>query len=511
MLRIYRCKEAEVAPEVLRYAPHALAFENEIASRFGADYTNLMARPEISGGYVSFYTNLSGESLMIDDSNKEHYQAELNEYEKKRQTVLNYFKNNKQKLSDESLAPYVSDYIKLVDGENQIYLVNRNPILIPKSSIQRVKAVPLAVPPAAGRHGCLFPFLALLALLILLFLLWWFLLRPWPMSGNFLDTLKSRFGADAEAPFVIPEDHESQLEELLSSQEDEIKEREEQQKAQEQARLKALEEEKARLKALEEEEARLKALEEEKARLKALEEEKAKAEAKRKALEEAKLKAAKEKAEREALEKAKKEALAKKKPKCRMLKEQGTMPQLVIAFDGSESMTLPYGAVSRLVAAKTAARDLIDSVDKNVSIGLIEINGCPASKNRGFFAPSKRSALKQKISSINPYQFDGKTPLVHGLRQIEQLSDGVKSEAVGILISDGEDTCPFTNAMNVCTIANMIHNKKPKLIIHTILIGDSIDSAACIARNTGGKVFKPKDAGQIETFIKQAGASLKNV
>ncbi len=65
--------------------------------------------------------------------------------------------------------------------------------------------------------------------------------------------------------------------------------------------------------------------------------------------------------------------------------------------------------------------------------------------------------------------------------------------------------------MNVCTVAKKIHERQPKLKIHTILIGDSIDSAACIARNTGGQVFKPRDAKQIETFLKQAGASLKKV
>ncbi|MGN1281831.1 MAG: VWA domain-containing protein [Succinivibrio sp.] len=506
MLRIYRCREEEVSPEVKNYALHAVAFENEIASRFGADYRNIMARPEISDSYVNFYTALSGESFALDESKKELYSSEIAEHDKKRQAIVDFFSKKDLTLNDPSLKPYVADYIKLVDSENLIYLVNRNPVLIPKSSVRRVKAAIPPVPPAvAGRkRGCLVPFLLMLLLfLLLLLILWWFLIRPWPMSGNFCDTFKGRFYSDSDPAFVIPEDHDNDLEELLSSQEDEIKAKEEEE------RLKA--EEEARLKA--EEEARLKA--EEEARLKAEEEERAKAE------EAARVKAeqervAKEKAEREAKERAERDAKAKqaatkKMPKCKMLKEQGKMPQLVIAFDGSESMTMPYGSTSRLVAAKMAANNLIDTIDKNVSIGLIEINGCPASKVRGFYVPDQRGMLKQKVSSINPYQYDGKTPLVHGLRQIEQLTDGINSDAVGILISDGEDTCPFTNAMNVCTIAENIHNKKPKLKIHTILIGDSIDSAACIAHNTGGQVFKPKDAGQIDTFIKQAGASLKRV
>ena len=187
------------------------------------------------------------------------------------------------------------------------------------------------------------------------------------------------------------------------------------------------------------------------------------------------------------------------------------MPELAIAFDGSQSMLLKYGYTNRLKAAQKAATDLISNVDKNVKIGFIEINGCPVAKNRGFFGPNSRGALINAINNVNPYAYDGKTPLVNGLNELSKTLDGVNSDAVGILISDGEDTCPFTEQMDVCYVAKKIHERQPKLKIHTILIGDDIDSAACIARNTGGKVFKPKDAGQIEKVLKEAGASLKKV
>ena len=87
------------------------------------------------------------------------------------------------------------------------------------------------------------------------------------------------------------------------------------------------------------------------------------------------------------------------------------------------------------------------------------------------------------------------------------MLDGVNAEAVGILISDGEDTCPFTGNMNLCNVAANIHRAKPKLTIHTILIGDSIDSAACIANITGGKVFKPRDA--LNSLLKKQALNLK--
>ena len=210
---------------------------------------------------------------------------------------------------------------------------------------------------------------------------------------------------------------------------------------------------------------------------------------------------------------AAKKALEEKNkvPKCKTLKQEGKMPELAIAFDGSQSMLLKYGYTNRLKAAQKAATDLISNVDKNVKIGFIEINGCPVAKNRGFFGSNSRGALINAINNVNPYAYDGKTPLVNGLNELSKTLGGVNSDAVGILISDGEDTCPFTEQMDVCYVAKKIHERQPKLKIHTILIGDDIDSAACIARNTGGKVFKPKDAGQIEKVLKEAGASLKKV
>ena len=174
-------------------------------------------------------------------------------------------------------------------------------------------------------------------------------------------------------------------------------------------------------------------------------------------------------------------------------------------------MILQYGASSRLYAAKNAAKNLIRSVDKNVNISLVEINGCPVAKNRGEYSGARRNDLIRAIDNINPYAYDGKTPLINGLNELSKMLDGVNAESVGILISDGEDTCPFTANMNVCEVAKRIHQKKPLLKIHTILIGDNIDSAACIAKHTNGQVFKPKDAIQIKDQIEQAGSTLKKV
>ncbi len=327
-----------------------------------------------------------------------------------------------------------------------------------------------------------------------------------------------------EAALKAQEEQKKALEEQKKAEEERLKALEEQKKAEEAARLKALEEQKkaeeaARLKALEEqkkaeEAARLKALEEQKKAEEArLLEEQKKAEAARKA----QLEQEKSDQERKALE-VKNQATStqnstKGLPKCEILRKEGKMPQLVIAFDGSESMLERDvgGGESRLSAAIRASEALVQNTDKNVSIGLVEINGCPVAKQHGFYAGTRRSALRQQIRNINPYRYDGKTPLINGLQALMNMVDGVNAEAVGVLISDGEDTCPFTANMSVCSLAKRIHALKPKLKIHTILIGSNASQAACIAKYTGGKVFSPKNASQIVSQLKAAGASVQKV
>ena len=162
-------------------------------------------------------------------------------------------------------------------------------------------------------------------------------------------------------------------------------------------------------------------------------------------------------------------------------------------------------------AAKNAATTLVNKIDKKVSIGLVEINGCSASKNRGFFAPSGRGNLVGAINGIDPGNYpQGGTPLVHGMTQLASMLGG-EGDSVGILITDGEDTCPLTSNVNICSVASKIHKKYPNLKIHTILIGDDIDKAACIAKITGGKSFKPKNAAQINDVLKKAGSSMVKV
>lgn len=539
MLRIYRCKYHELTADAREFINTADRWVAEINTQLGKDYSSIIGLPKADGEFVNYYTNLGGKFDVLDESGRSRFEFAFNSLDEKRQRIVEFL-NSSTPLVNSELEASRKNFASLIAHSDKNFVIeNINPVscAVKLNSVADFESRQLlqaaaanAVPPVIEKKcrkgcGCLLASLLLLLLLALL-ALWFFLLRPWPMEGTLKDRILDLLGENDKA--LVIED----LNKKLSDQEEASANAQ----AEADARLKALEEEKARA----EEEAKAKAEED---ALRAKEEElKAQAEAeklkaeleaakialeaeKQKALEEAKKLAAQQQAQAKAKSQAQAPATKKnedpasdaapskkKVPKCKELMQKGQMPQMAIAFDGSESMLIDYGAGdTRLSAAKKSATKLVNSTDKNISIGFVEINGCPASKTRGFYGPGQRGELIRYINNVNPYKYDGRTPLVNGLISLSKMLDGVNSEAVGILISDGEDTCPMTENVNLCSVAQKIHKEQPKLKIHTILIGNNVDSAACVARITGGNVYKPKDAVQIQQQLQDAGSTLKKV
>ncbi len=560
MLRIFRIEKSRLSAKTLRYVELSDRWRDELSRALGEEDSGIIASAVERDDFVNFYTVRQG---AVSDFPSEESRAPWKAQEALRgqRKRLEDYLSSGTPLSDSALEANRQDLLDLVrEGQHRVLIDGDVPVIIPaqtldeeaESAARKASLAAAAARETKAQSGSgLWKFLGLLAfLLLLIFLLWYFLLRPWPMEGSLkgrINTLLNDMGFNS----LFREDNTEALakhEEILKSAQ-ELLDRMAQEKALEQAELdkqKALEdeEEARRLKELEEEKQKalddLKKAEEEKNALeaekkaaeeallkseeekKAAEEARLKAEAEQKAAEEARLKSLEEKKRRE--EQAKAEALKKenaaqgqkKVPKCETLKKEGKMPKMVIAFDGSESMLIPdvagsRGLSTRLSAATYAANNMINSIDKNVDIGFVEINGCPAAKNHGFFSGSQRATLRGQINSINPMRYGGMTPLVNGINQMEKMVDGVNAEAVGVLISDGKDTCDGTRSVNVCEMAKRLHKRKPLLKIHAILIGQDAMQAACIATITGGKVFSPKNASQINEQLKAAGSEFSKV
>ena len=529
MIRLNRIAQDALGVKSQQICRHMALWQEELSRHFSSEIMSSLPKVICEGGFISFNTSLQGQSEEIAVATLKRTNPNLYGIYAERLQLFVDFLRAETPLANEVLESERYDLALILEKSPQCFILgNTIPVFLPymlkepETAVfaDYAKAVAASAAPAKSHHYlCL---LAFLLLLLLLGLLWWFYLRPWPQEGTLLD----RWNAFRGYPEAVAQHQriQSDIDKLVAYLDKEALQKEHDKelalakqaldeanaqklKAEEEARLA----QEAALKAQEEQK---KALEEQKkAEEERLLEEQKKAEAARKA----QLEQEKRDQERKALE-VKNQATTtqnstKGLPKCEILRKEGKMPQLVIAFDGSESMLERDvgGGESRLSAAIRASEALVQNTDRNVSIGLVEINGCPVAKQHGFYAGTRRSALRQQIRNINPYRYDGKTPLINGLQALMNMVDGVNAEAVGVLISDGEDTCPFTANMSVCSLAKRIHALKPKLKIHTILIGSNASQAACIAKYTGGKVFSPKNASQIVSQLKAAGASVQKV
>lgn len=214
---------------------------------------------------------------------------------------------------------------------------------------------------------------------------------------------------------------------------------------------------------------------------------------------------------------------------CKPKYKPGETPQMVMVFDNSGSMFFTmqessqtidafiqraetYGASdeeiqymqrqpNRLSTAKKASVNIINSIGKNVDIGLVSLRTCPAATNHGFYSPGKRNALKAKIQAMTPAEGDSSgTPLYNGLQVASSMVDGVKRDAFILILSDGKDNC---NTPDICGLANQIARQKPRLKVNVVDIGEA-RAANCVATATGGKVFTANNQKQVVSMVNQA-------
>lgn len=348
--------------------------------------------------------------------------------------------------------------------------------------------------------GCLIPSLIALLLLLALLAFYFFKLYPWPFDkANEQELLLDQLNEQV----IEDELNLNKINELIEKTQEKIALGQQDAQEQQLANLKAtLAKDEQTLKEIEhlldlvnDKDEQIKAEELAKAQ-----EEAAEAEAAAKAAEEAKL-----------AQGAGKVTL----PKCETIVKQGKMPNLIIATDGSGSMiNLLSDGSMRIDAAIKAAHALIDQVDKNVPIRLFGIQGCPLARDYGTFSGNERQRLKAAVAQTNPMlqsiPFQVLTPLVSGMRGMASAAPK-NADSIGVLISDGVDTCDGTEDLNLCEVARQIHKSKPRLKIHVVLIGEDAPDAKCIADITGGKVYKPGNTKALIEDLKNAGKSLQKV
>lgn len=151
----------------------------------------------------------------------------------------------------------------------------------------------------------------------------------------------------------------------------------------------------------------------------------------------------------------------------------------------------------RLSLAKAASVSMVRNVPTDVDIGLVVLeDDCPSARSYGFVPPSQRGALISKIQRI---EATGATPLADGLEKAGRMVDGVKREALIVVVSDGSEACK----RDPCAVAAALARAKPKLRINVVdILGKGAGN--CLAAATKGKVFTASKAADVTTMMDRA-------
>lgn len=217
------------------------------------------------------------------------------------------------------------------------------------------------------------------------------------------------------------------------------------------------------------------------------------------------------------LEQASSVEQSKPLPQCREILQSGQLPLVFLAVDASASMILPMDDGSlRMNSALQAVKTLTERIDANIKIQLLGIHGCPVAKNYGVFAFQERNALVDKVQSIGAALYNATdlidTPLISAIQTIGELAP-VDTEAAGIIISDGLDSCSNTAQVDICQLAEQIHMSRPRLKLHILYLGkeEDVQQISCVAKLTNGSLYRPENTEQLLENIKHASQTLVRI
>lgn len=174
-------------------------------------------------------------------------------------------------------------------------------------------------------------------------------------------------------------------------------------------------------------------------------------------------------------------------------------PEVVLVVDASGSMRdgIP-GAANRMQAAQRSIGELVAGLPQDVDVGLVEFTDCARIERDRFYSANERAQLMGRVNGLTP---ERGTPLA---RSVERAGSVISSQVDGVVVvvTDGADSC----GGDPCAAARAVARSKPNVKINVIDISGAAGNptAQCMAQATGGRVFQPNSAADMETMIQQA-------
>ena len=173
-------------------------------------------------------------------------------------------------------------------------------------------------------------------------------------------------------------------------------------------------------------------------------------------------------------------------------------PEVMVVVDGSGSMQDPFpGAPSRLDAAKDAVSLVVRGLHYEIRTGLVSFTDCGETSTPEKYAYHERPELLARLRGLSPSR---RTSLANSIRRAGNAAKSVGPVTV-VVVSDGDDTC----GGDPCGAARALKGRKPLLNVNVLdLSSGGSATLQCVAEATGGRVFVPGTALQMNEELQEA-------
>lgn len=173
----------------------------------------------------------------------------------------------------------------------------------------------------------------------------------------------------------------------------------------------------------------------------------------------------------------------------------------LIILDASGSMNERIRGESKIVIARRAVRELVESLPDNTRLGLVAYshrrNSCDDIELLIPPAPLDKTAFIAAVDALKP---NGRTPVAASIEFAALALNYTKNKASIILVSDGEETC----GGDPCATAKKLSAKAAGLTIHAVafdLTARQAKAFACVASATKGRFLQANDAATLKDAL----------
>ena len=183
---------------------------------------------------------------------------------------------------------------------------------------------------------------------------------------------------------------------------------------------------------------------------------------------------------------------------------------VMIVYDGSNSMWGQIEGVSKIEIARDVMADLVETWPQSTNLGLLAYGhrregDCSDIEMVIAPAPVERDTFLEAVNSITPR---GRTPLTAAVEQAAEFLSYRDNPATVVLVSDGVETCQA----DPCALAAQLERQGVAFTAHVIgfdLSREEHEQLACIAENTGGIFVPAENAGELRDAMAQVQAVIE--